>query len=203
MKTETKKTNRLYIQTAGLFNSPHEWCIVDFVYWKSNTQPDRRWTCRMKPIQETTPVKRIETITDALDRMCERGMGFSKVPFGTPQRRRCGNGLTTEPKQSFQYVFDAKAFDVWAKNQSAKPIRKRIDPYPKPDSQLSESGQETYPKADTKRMNEEREKKEPKEAACLSQPPTLPLGVASFQGMSGDEAAKRFEEIWNASLPKP
>src|SRR5262245_18924396 len=122
MKTlPTKSRHRLQIQVGGFFNCSYQWAITDFVYWKSNTKDDRRWTCRMRLIQQFTPVKRIGTISEALDRLCERGMGFSKMPFGKPQRRRCGDGLTAEPVQSYQYVFDAKVFDAWLKSQSPKP----------------------------------------------------------------------------------
>jgi hypothetical protein len=195
MNTEMKKSNRLLIQTAGLFNCPYEWCILDFVYWKSNTQRDRRWICRMKPIQETTPLRRIETITDALDRLCGRQIGFSKVPFGKPQRRKSGKGREhVEEKQSYQYVFDAKIFDAWLKSKPARPIRKRIDPYPKTDSQLSESGQVSYPKSDTKRMNKDEEKKEIKETDFGSQP--------DFNRVAPDvekiDLGEQFEKIFNA-----
>jgi hypothetical protein len=142
MKPLTPNPNkRLLIQTGELFRSPHEWAIIDFVYWKSNTQKNRRWTCRLQFIQENTPVKRIGTILEVLNRLCERGVGFSKMPFGKPQPRRYGKGREhVEVRQSFQYVFDAKAFDAWLKSHPETPIRKRIDTYPKADSQLSESG---------------------------------------------------------------
>jgi hypothetical protein len=198
MKNETKNElrHRLVIQTGAHFNSCHEWCIVDFIYWKSNTQPDRRWICRMKPIMETTPVKRIETITDALDRLCEREMGFSKVPFGTPQRRRKGKGLTDDAIQSFQYVFDANVFDKWLAGQPKRPIRKRIDPYPKADSTLSGTGQHTYPKADTKRMNKKEEKNDLQEPEIISviqsQPPARRVAPVYPDGM---DLAAEFDRI--------
>jgi hypothetical protein len=194
MKTETQeKTHRLFIQNGRFFKS-NEWCLIDWVYWRSNTQPDRKWTCRISDIQNGTPLRRIETITDILKRLVERNIGFSKVPFGKPQLRKSGKGREhVESKQSFQYVFDAKRFDAWLKSNPEKPIRKRIDPYPKTDSQLSESGQETYPKADTKRMNEEREKKEPKEAVCLSQPPERAVAP-----VIGEDMAEAFESLFRA-----
>ena len=175
MNNETKANHRLWLQVGGFFRCPYEWCIVDFVYWRSNTQPDRRWVCRMKPIQETTPVKRIETITDALERMCKREMGFYKIPFGPPQRRRCGKGREQlEAKQSYQYIFDANIFDQWLERQQPDAIRKQIDPYPKTDSTLSESGQLTYPKTDSKRMSNKEENKEPKEGDLKSKPVLKP-----------------------------
>lgn len=196
MKTEkTESGKRLFLQTGGLFSCPYEWCIVDFVYWRSNTQLDRRWTCRMKHIQHNTPAKRIETITDVLDRMCGRSMGFSKVPFGKPQHRRCGKGLTADPKQSYQYIFDAKVFDEWLKSEQARPIPKRIDPYPRPDSMLSESGQKTYPKADTKRT-EELDKKEIKEDV-LPQPS---LQSVAPKKMTGEELAEAFDKLFPANF---
>ena len=193
--------HRLLIQHGGLFNCPYEWTITDFVYWKSNTQDDRRWTCRMRVIQHFTPVKRIETITDALDRLCERGMGFSKIPYGEPQLRRCGDGLTAEPVQSYQYVFDAKVFDAWLKSQPPKPpIRKRIDPYPKADSQLSENGQQTYPKADTTIRNKKEEKKEIKEIVG-SQPPSVTAAAPEPERNLAEEFDRLFEGTSLASVP--
>ena len=185
--------HRLLIQYGGLFNCPYEWCIVDFVFWKSNTRANRRWTCCMKPIQETTPVKRIETITAGLDRLCERGMGFSKIPFNT-QRRRYGKGRQeVEVRQSFQYIFDAKLFEQWLEKQPKTPIRKRIDPYPKADSHLSENGQQSYPKADTIIRKEEVQKKEIKEGVG-SQPPSMAAVAPEPQMNLADEFEKFFQD---------
>jgi hypothetical protein len=193
-----KANNRLLIQTGRFFDCPYEWAITDFVYWKSNTQDDRQWTCRMKPIQQYTPVKRIETITNVLDRLCERGLGFSKIPFGKPQRRRCGDGLTAEPVQSYQYIFDAKRFDEWLKSQPTKPpIRKRIDPYPKADSQLSGNGQDTYPKTDTTIMNKEENKKNDKEEVISfgEQPPKSAAVAPEHPVNLADEFEKMLQEM--------
>lgn len=197
MKTETKKANhRLFIQTAEMFR-PNEWCLIDWVYWRSNTQPDRKWTCRVLDIQRGTPLKRVETITDILKRLTEWNIGFSKIPFGKPQMRKFGKGREhVEVRQSFQYVFDAKVFDQWLKSSPERPIRKRIDPFPKTDSQLSVSGQKTYPIADTKRI-EGSEKKESKEEVCLSQPPAM--AVAPYEGKNGDSMAEAFERLFQDS----
>lgn len=191
--------HRLPIQTGGLFACPYEWAITDFVYWKSNTQKNRQWTCRLRFIQQYTPAKRLETISDALDRLCERKLGFSKTPFGKPQRRRCGDGLTTEPVQSYQYVFDAKQFDTWLKAQpSIPPIRKRIDPYTEADRPLSENGQQTYPKADTTIMNKKEEKKEVQEVFG-SQTPSTAASAPEPPRNLGDE----FERFFHDRSPPP
>ena len=185
--------HRLFVQVGELFKSPHEWCVVDFVYWRLNSQIDRRWTCRMKHIQDNTPVKRIETIIAVLGRLCDRGIGFSKTPFGKPQRRRYGKGRQeVEVRQSFQYVFDAKVFDEWLKSQPKQPIRNRIDPYPKADSHLSENGQQTYPKADTIIRKEEVQKKEIEEGVG-SQPPSAAAVAPEPQMNMADEFEKFFQ----------
>lgn len=129
-----------------------------------------------------------------MDRLCERGMGFSKSPYGKPQRRRCGDGLTAEPVQSYQYMFDANAFDAWLKSQPPiPPIRKRIDPYPKADSQLSENGQQSYPKADTTIRDKKEEKKEIKEMVG-SQPPSTTAAAPVPSRNYADEFERFFTD---------
>jgi hypothetical protein len=158
-------------QTAGLFTDPYEWCLVDWIYWRSHTRTNRKWTCTMEPIQENTPVKHLETITATLERLCGKAMGFSKVPFGKPQKRRAKGGTFTEPKQSYQYSFDAIVFEAWLENtlnQQPEAIGKRIDPYRKSDSipigipidPLSEIRKTPYRKSDTKTITENNLSKE-------------------------------------------
>jgi hypothetical protein len=54
-----KANNRLLIQTGRFFDCPYGWAITDFVYWKSNTQDDRQWTCH-EPKQPFDGLGRIE-----------------------------------------------------------------------------------------------------------------------------------------------
>lgn len=116
MKTDKKtksglEVHHLPIQVASLFDDPGEWVIVNFAYWKSNTQTDRRWVLRLEYLQEQTPVRIRSTVTGILQRLHEKGL-VEKTPYGVPQTRHCGESKK-EAKlvQPYQYVFDAAKFD--------------------------------------------------------------------------------------------
>jgi hypothetical protein len=218
MEKETKKNGNtkhaLLRQTAGLFSDAYEWCLVDWVYWKSNTQKNRTWTCRMTPIQENTPIKRLETISATLERLSEKGLGFSKVPHGEPQLRRYGKDRAkAEMRQSYEYAFDANVFDEWLEKEMERLSESGKATYPKADSTypnsergLSESGKVTYPKTDTTIMTDNNEEKKEKKKdlqqgdsalTFLSQAPSRTLAPNPFVS---DEERKSFSgELYRPS----
>ena len=160
-KNVIKRTNRLPIQVGALFTDPYEWCLIDWVYWKTNTQSNRQWTCRLIPIQKNTPIKRQQTILDVLERLLPMNLGLTKKPFGKPQPRRYGkNNKTVEVRQSYEYIFNAIDFDKWLKGQldtlserGETPLRNRRDTSTKTERPLSEIVEHTSTKTETTIMS--------------------------------------------------
>ncbi len=148
---EQTKHNRLSIDVAALFECPYQWCIVDLVYFRASVNHGK-WDCAVNHILQYSPVKRYETVLDTLERLVARNMGFTKIPFGKPQRRRMGKGRTTVIEvQSYQVVFDQSVFNKWliAELEKLEAIRFRIDPYPKEDSPPIRNGIGVYTKTDS------------------------------------------------------
>jgi hypothetical protein len=210
MKTDIKRTNRLPIQVGALLTDPYEWCLIDWIYWKTNTQHDRQWICRATPIQENTPIKRLETILEVLERLVIKNIGFTKEAFGKPQKRRSGKSReNVEVKQSYQYRFDAVIFDAWLKShledlsENGKvSIRKRIGSYPKADRGLSESGYLSYPKTDTTIMNKKNDhKKEEKNDHKATGNIVCPSGVtpSTIQGSGASGSDYNKETVSSVS----
>ena len=160
-KSETKYS-RLPMEAMSFFDDSDQFCIADLAYFRSHVNGGR-WACRFSHFQDHTPVRRLESVKKALERLVGKVPGFRKEAYGNPQSRRKGKGKSeTEIVQSYQVVFDVIPFEEWLKvalekriaeltaEKEAEAIQKRIDPYPKTDSLPIQKRIEGYPKTDTK-----------------------------------------------------
>ena len=95
---------RLPLQTMALFDSPHEWCLIDFLYFRSNLKQD--FICRLSTIRKNTPLKVQETIIATLNRMVVKGW-VTKSTHPLNYRKN-------------KYIFNRAAFDEWLATASGQ-----------------------------------------------------------------------------------
>ena len=98
-----EKWTRLDIHAAKYFTDAHEWCLVDFLYFRANGSGS--WICRLRHIRENTPLKRDATILATLTRLVAKGL----VVKETTRKSKA----ESDKKHRHKYTFYKDALDKW------------------------------------------------------------------------------------------